>query len=164
MFHKLDQLKRELDARHPLPTETVQSMKKDFLLRNTYHSNAIEGNTLTIYETKAVIEDGIVVGGKSLREHLEVINHKEASLYIEEHLGETMTEGFIKEVHALVLSGIDRRAAGAYRKEEVRIAGATRDVTLSHLFKTRWSSWCNGIRRAVICTRLRGQAVCTISL
>lgn len=135
MFYKVDQLKRELDASHPLPMATVQSLKKDFLVRNTYHSSAIEGNTLTIYETKAVLEDGIVVGGKSLKEHLEVINHKEASLYIEEHLEETVTEHFIKEVHALILSGIDRQAAGAYRKEEVRIAGATHDVTPSHLIQ-----------------------------
>ncbi|ALA53535.1 Fic family protein [Shouchella clausii] len=116
MLHKVDHLKRELDARRPLPMATVQSLKKDFLVRNTYHSNAIEGNTLTIFETKAILEDGIVVGGKSLREHLEVINHKEASLYIEEHLEEVVTERFIKEIHALVLSGIDRQAAGAYRK------------------------------------------------
>ncbi|KKI86224.1 Fic family protein [Shouchella clausii] len=147
MFHKIDKLKRELDARRPLPTETVQSLKKDFLVRNTYHSNAIEGNTLTIFETKAILEDGIVVGGKSLREHLEVINHKEASLYIEEHLGETVTERFIKEVHALVLSGIDRRTAGAYRKEAVRIAGATHDVTPSHLIQVKMAQlvqWYNG--------------------
>ncbi len=104
-------------------------------MRNTHHSNAIEGNTLTIFETKAILEDGIVVGGKSLREHLEVINHKEASLYIEEHLEEAVTERFIKEVHALVLSGIDRQAASAYRKEEVRIAGAAHDVTPSHLIQ-----------------------------
>lgn len=135
MFHKVDQLKRELDERRPLPTETVQSMKKDFLLRNTYHSNAIEGNTLTIYETKAILEDGIVVAGKSLREHLEVIHHKEASLYIEEHLEEAVTERLIKEVQALILSGIDRQAAGAYRKGEVRIAGVTHDVTPSHLIQ-----------------------------
>ncbi|MCM3716395.1 Fic family protein [Halalkalibacter oceani] len=132
LFSEIDRLKEELDTYRPLPTETIQSLKKDFLVKNTYHSNAIEGNTLTIYETKAILEDGVTVGGKSLREHLEIINHREASLYMEEHLHQPLSEKFIKDTHAIVLAGIDREAAGTYRKEEVQISGASHKVTPSY--------------------------------
>ena len=70
----------------------MQKLKEDFLIRNTYHSNAIEGNTLSIYETKVILEDGITVGGKSMREHLEAINHRDAILFLEEILLEPLTE------------------------------------------------------------------------
>ncbi|TSB47960.1 Fic family protein [Alkalicoccobacillus porphyridii] len=124
-------MKEELDNLRPLPMETVQSIKEDFLLRNTYHSNAIEGNTLTLYETKFVLEEGVTVAGKSLTEHLEVMNHKEASLYMEEQLTEQLSERVIKNIHALVLSRIDKSSAGVYRSQEVRISGASHEVTSS---------------------------------
>lgn len=74
MFEIIDKKKAQLDDKSPLPKYTVQSLREKLFLEWTYNSNAIEGNTLTINETKVVLE-GITVGGKTMREHLEVINH-----------------------------------------------------------------------------------------
>ncbi|MCD8500667.1 MAG: Fic family protein [Bacillaceae bacterium] len=91
----------------------------------TYNSNAIEGNTLTISETKVVLE-GITIGGKTMREHLEVINHRDAIVYVEEIVQkrEALTQWQIKNLHRLVLKGIDDDYAGVYRDQQVFIAGA----------------------------------------
>ena len=89
------------------------------------NSNAIEGNTLTLLETKVVLE-GITVGGKSLREHLEVVNHKEAILYLEDIIRnkEPFSEWQIKNIYHLVLKGINDKYAGNYRDQQVMISGA----------------------------------------
>ncbi len=91
----------------------------------TYHSNAIEGNTLTLSETKVALE-GITVGGKTIKEHLEAINHKDAILYVEEIVKnqESLSEWQIKSIHRLILKGIEDEYAGIYRKENVIIRGA----------------------------------------
>ena len=75
--------KARLDAMRPLPAHTLASLREALALEWTYHSNAIEGNTLTLRETKVVLE-GITVGGKTLREHFEAINHRDAIGYVEE--------------------------------------------------------------------------------
>jgi len=103
-----------------------ESLVHDNLVLNwTYHSNAIEGNTLTINETKVVLE-GITVGGKSLREHFEAINHKDAILYLEGLVQkkEDLTERVIKEIHYLILKNIDNENIGKYRAINVLITGA----------------------------------------
>jgi Fic family protein len=94
------------------------------LVEWTYHSNAIEGNTLTLNETKVVLE-GITVGGKTMREHLEVINHRDAILYVEDIVqkNEPFAEWQIKNLHRLVLKGIQDDYAGIYRDQQVFIAG-----------------------------------------
>jgi Fic family protein len=84
MFDTIDQKKRKIDETRPLPKNTLKSLRKKLLLEWTYNSNAIEGNTLTLSETKVVLEDGITIGGKTLKEHLEVVNHKEAINYMED--------------------------------------------------------------------------------
>lgn len=83
MFEIIDDLKTKLDHHRPLPSAIVKNLHEYLLLRWIYHSNAIEGNTLTLLETKVVLE-GITVGGKVLREHFEVINHRDAILYVED--------------------------------------------------------------------------------
>jgi Fic family protein len=65
-FKKLDELKNSLDAHRPLPQKILENLREDLILRWTYNSNAIEGNTLTLNETKVALE-GITIGGKSLR-------------------------------------------------------------------------------------------------
>lgn len=86
LFIQTDFKKQELDAKRPLPKHTFQSLREKLFLEWTYNSNAIEGNTLTINETKVVLE-GITVGGKTMREHMEVINHQDALFYVEEFVG-----------------------------------------------------------------------------
>lgn len=123
----LSQKKEKLDSLRPLPENSIKSLKEKLILDWTYHSNAIEGNTLTIYETKVVLENGITVAGKTLKEHLEVINHKEAILYLEELIknNTSLSEWEIKSLHKLILKGIDDKNAGVYRKENVYISGAS---------------------------------------
>jgi len=91
-----------------------------------YNSNAIEGNTLTLRETKLILETGLTIGGKSLREHFEVINHKAAIDYVE-HLAQQdvpLTALHVRQIHQIVLTQIDEENAGQYRRTPVRIAGA----------------------------------------
>ena len=125
MFKGIDTKKRLLDSKRPLPIHTIKSLRENLLLEWTYNSNAIEGNTLTLMETKVVLE-GITVGGKTMLEHLEVINHRDAIVFVEEivKLNEELTEWQIKNIHRLVLKGIDNEFAGAYRNQQVFISGA----------------------------------------
>ncbi len=92
----------------------------------TYESNRIEGNTLTLQETELVVNEGVTISGKSMREHLEAINHAEAIDYIKEfaHNEFDISERTIKEIHALILHGIDRDNAGKYRTVPVMISGS----------------------------------------
>ncbi len=120
-----DVLKAKLDKHRPLPPSVVQNLREDVDLRWTYNSNAIEGNTLTLFETKVVLE-GITVGGKSMNEHLEATNHVEAINLMYELVdkNEPLSERTIKEIHDLVLKGIDDDNAGVYRKKNVIVSGA----------------------------------------
>ena len=86
LFVQIDLKKQQLDTKRSSPTHTVESLREKLFLEWTYNSNAIEGNTLTINETKVVLE-GITVGGKTMREHMEVINHQDALFYVEEFVG-----------------------------------------------------------------------------
>lgn len=124
-FIHLGKQKEELNKKRPFAKESLHSLKENLLVDWTYHSNAIEGNTLTLSETKVVLE-GITVGGKTIHEHLEVINHKEAILYIEAIIQQKkeLSEWQIKNIHNLVLKGIDDKNAGVYRKANVVISGA----------------------------------------
>lgn len=123
---ELTQLKEKLQLIRPLPSEVVHSLRNDFLVKSTYHSNAIEGNTLTVYETKVILEDGITIAGKSMREHLEAINHKEAIILTEDIVKnrEIFSGRLIKEIHAIILHGIDQSNAGVYREHNGIISGA----------------------------------------
>jgi Fic family protein len=125
-FEAIDNDKSTLDAARPLPKHSLATLREKLALEWTYHSNAIEGNTLTLHETKVVLE-GITVGGKSLREHFEATNHRDAILYVEELVAknESLSEWQIRNVHSLVLKGIDDGEAGRYRQENVVIAGAS---------------------------------------
>src|SRR5690554_2395827 len=126
MFEMIDKKKNKIEEKRPLPKNTLKSLREKLFLEWTYNSNAIEGNTLTLSETKVVLEDGITVGGKTLKEHLEVLNHKETILYMEDIIknNEGLSEQQIKNIHSLILKGIDDENAGRYRKEKVVISGA----------------------------------------
>lgn len=103
---------------------TLSSYEKDFELTYTHNSTAIEGNTLTLMETKVVLEDGISVGGKALREIYEVVNHKKAYRYIQKCItkGKKLDENIVKDIHQILTENII--AGGIYRNQEVRISGA----------------------------------------
>lgn len=103
---------------------TLSSYEKDFELTYTHNSTAIEGNTLTLMETKLVLEDEISVGGKELREIYEIVNHKKAYRYVKKCINEKkqLNEIIIKDVHAILTENI--MIGGIYRNQEVRISGA----------------------------------------
>lgn len=124
-FTPIDQLKAWLDRQRPLSPALLARLREDLVLRWTFNSNAIEGNTLTLLETKVVLE-GITIGGKLMREHFEAINHRDAILYVEDIVGkqEPLSEWQIRNIHQLVLKNIDDENAGAYRKVNVTISGA----------------------------------------
>lgn len=126
LFASLDALKARLDAHRLLPADIVSQIRQDMRIRFTYHSNAIEGNTLTMSETKAVLEDGITIGGKSLKEHLEAVGHSHAIDYLEALAqgDAALTERTLQEFHSLLLRNIDGANSGAYRRVNVLISGA----------------------------------------
>ena len=145
-FSAIDRLKATLDQHRPLDPVIVRNLREDLIVRWTYHSNAIEGNTLTLQETKVALE-GITIGGKSLREHLEAVNHRNAILLLEDLVqkNEPLTEWSLKSLHQLILRGIDDDNAGRYRTVNVRIAGAE-PLPPDHLqvpqLMERFSAWC----------------------
>ena len=99
-FDKVDELNKRLNSKRPISKETLKSLKESINLEWTYNSNGIEGNTLTLRETQVVLE-GITVGGKSLKEHLEAINHEQAILFLDDLIEdkEPITEWNIKNIH-----------------------------------------------------------------
>ena len=115
---KYEQNKAKID------TVTLSSYENDFELRFTHNSTAIEGNTLTLMETKVVLEDGVSIGGKELREIYEVVNHKKAYEYVKKCIAEKkpLNESVVKDLHAILTENII--VGGIYRNQEVRISGA----------------------------------------
>src|SRR3990172_7478790 len=124
LYEKLAKKKKELDKLRPFPKAALQKLKKQLEIELTYNSNAIEGNSLTLQETRLVLEHGITIKGKSLRDHFEAINHKEAILFVENSLKEDISENLIKKLNGLVLDKIYEGERGRYRTTNVRILGA----------------------------------------
>jgi Fic family protein len=124
LLTQIDALKARLDRIRPLPPDLVDNLREVYNIRLTYHSNAIEGNTLTQSETQIVIEKGITIGGKPLKDHLEAINHVEAIDFIRDLAMDkrAITEWDIRQIHGLVCKG--DRGAGAYRTVNVMAAGS----------------------------------------
>ncbi len=123
---RLLEKKSRLDALRPLPASALQNIRNSLALEWTYHSNAMEGNTLTLRETRIVVEDGLTVGGKTLREHFEALNHQDAIAFVESLAAgvRLLTTSDILAIHALVMQKIDPDFAGRFRNAGVRIAGA----------------------------------------
>lgn len=136
LLKRLTEKKKKLDSYRPLPLALVNNLNEWFKVELTYTSNAIEGNTLTRRETALVVEEGITVRGKTLKEHLEAINHAEALDFIKELASKKrkeITKREVLDIHALILKKIDDENAGRYRNIAVRIRGA--DVILPNPLK-----------------------------
>src|ERR687884_574130 len=106
LLDRLSAKKQRLDALRPLPAAAVRRLNEQLAIEWTYHSNAIEGNKLTLRETQLILETGLTIGGKSLREHFEVVNHKEAIEYVETlaNGSEPITPFHVRQVHRIVLT------------------------------------------------------------
>ena len=118
--------KRDLyqSGRASIPELTLQSYEQAFEIEYTHNSTAIEGNTLTLMETKVLLEDGITIGGKRLREIYETVNHQKAYRYVKECIAkeQPLDEKIIKEIHGLLMENIF--VGGIYRNVDVYISGA----------------------------------------
>ena len=147
LFKVIDGLKNKLDQKRPLSDLMSKNLQEYLILHWTYHSNAIEGNALRLLETKVVLE-GIAVGGKKLKDHFEVINHRDAIYYVEDIIKkeEPFSEWQIRNIHQLILKNIDDDNAGRYRQQNVLISGATNtppDYTLLNDKMAHFVDWYN---------------------
>lgn len=124
-FIKLDGLSAKLSRMRPLNTTELKRLRDEFVIENTYDSNAIEGNTLTLRETALILQEGITIAEKPIKDHLEAIGHKDAFEYIVPlaDADTPLTERVIKDIHSLVLMN-DRLNKGVYRSLPVTISGA----------------------------------------
>lgn len=126
ILKRIESKKNKLLALRPLPQAALKRLKSELSIEWTYNSNAIEGNTLTLQETKMVLEQGITIKGKNLREHFEAKNHEQA-IYFVETLAKpkySLKEKDVFNIHSLVLQNIESEFAGRYRNGQVRILGA----------------------------------------
>ncbi len=125
IYRRITDKKKQLDSIRPLPKTAVERLRHEFEIEWTYNSNAIEGNSLTLNETRLVIEEGITIGNKSMREHFEAINHKKAISFVEEIIKDKkIQERDILQIHNLIMKNIDVRERGQYRTGNVYIAAA----------------------------------------
>ena len=125
LFERVDRKKERLDAERPLPEDALHKLREEMKFAHTYHSNAIEGNTLSLRETEIVVKEGITIGGKSLAEHLEATGNAQAYDRVEElaqsHLA--IDHVAVLELHEIVTKGL-LVDSGKYRTQNVRILGA----------------------------------------
>jgi Uncharacterized conserved protein len=110
--------------KNTLPSLVLQNYEQAFEIEYTHNSTAIEGNTLSLIETKVLLEDKISIGGKNLREIYEVVNHNKAYKYVKECIeaGKPLDESRIKDIHAILMENI--MISGIYRNVDVYISGA----------------------------------------
>ena len=128
-FTQNDEYKVKINALRPLSNEALAQIKEYYKVGLTYASNALEGNTLNLAETKVVLEDGLTIGGKPLKDHYETVGHAKAFDKIFELASNaTITENDIKLLHKLFYEKIDSEKAGKYRTSQVIITGS--DVEL----------------------------------
>ncbi len=123
ILEKIDAIRSDIDRYRPFSDHVVKQLRDYYRIGLTYSSNAIEGNTLTESETKVVIEDGLTIGGKSIREHQEAIGHAKAYDHIYSLLDRDISREDILKLHELFFLQIDPDNAGIYRNQNVVITG-----------------------------------------
>ncbi len=127
---EIDRLRRkrqQLDRLRPVSPRGLAALAAWYDVELTYSSNAIEGNTLTRSETAIVLEKGITIGGKPLKDHLEAIGHRDALAFVRTlaAAGEPLREIDIREIHRLILAQVDPEEAGRYSRHQRMIAGSS---------------------------------------
>lgn len=129
ILREIDKRKTKIDELRPFEGQLLNQIKNYYRIGLTYSSNALEGNTLTESETKILIEDGLTVGGKPLRDTFEALGHAKAYDFMFSLLGRrNITESDILTMHKLFYSDIDNKEAGAYRTVPVIITGSKYSV------------------------------------
>lgn len=145
ILSEVDALKAKLATFRPLPVEALKKIQEALDIEYTYESNRIEGNTLTLQETALIVNEGVTISGKSMREHLEAINHAQAIDFIKDVDKDNIeiTQKLIKEIHAIILHGIDRENAGKYRNVPVMISGSTHTPPPHYLIESQMEAFIN---------------------
>ncbi|MDR2179458.1 MAG: Fic family protein [Synergistaceae bacterium] len=143
-FDRVDELKSKLKSLRPLNETELKRIREEFMIENTYNSNAIEGNTLTLRETALILQQGVTIDGKHIKDHLEAIGHRDAFNYMLElaDAASTLTERVIKELHSFVLMN-DAKNKGVYRAVEVTISGAAHTPPSPYLIHERMEALLN---------------------
>ena len=137
LLETIDNKKKQLESKRPLTAGEVERLREEFMVEFTYNSNAIEGNTLTLGETDLVLK-GLTIDKKPLKDHLEVIGHKEAFEYVVQLVEDNIpiSEKIIKEIHYLLLSD-KKDDRGVYRRVPVRIMGARHEPVQPYLIQPK---------------------------
>lgn len=125
LLREIDLLQKRINKFRPFSAQNIAQLKAYYKVGLTFSSNALEGNSLSESETKVILEDGITIGGKPLKDHFEVVGHGDAfekmfAIYQDQKI----TEKIIKELHTLFYHRIDADSAGEYRKIQVLITGS----------------------------------------
>lgn len=126
IYQRIIEKKRKLNSLRPLSKSLVGRLRDQIIIEWTYNSNAIEGTTLSLKETRLILEQGLTIKGKSLKEHFEAKNHKDAILFVEDLVKERkfkISQLLIRQIHQLVMKEVDDEWAGKYREVEVKITG-----------------------------------------
>ena len=123
LYSRIQEKRQKLDTLRPFSKSTLAKLRERIIIEWTYNSDAIEGNSLTLKETKLVLKDGLTIKGKPLKEHLEAINHKEAIEFVEKLVQKKarIDTLAIRQIHSLILEKIDDKEAGKYREIPVNI-------------------------------------------
>ena len=125
LLMRIDELQKRIAGLRPLAEAEVKQLREYYRIGLTYSSNALEGNTLTESETKVILEDGLTIGGRSLREHMEVLGHSDAYTFMHElAAGELFTASDVLKLHRLVYGRMDAEQAGKYRETRVFLTGS----------------------------------------
>ncbi len=136
VYKRILEKKKILSSYRPLNKLQLNRLKQEFLVDYVYNSTAIEGNTLTLNETRLLLEEGITISGKSLREHLDATNQKQAIEWIEEFTKKNIREIDILMLHKLTLKGISDYWAGKYKTSQNRIIGSKLKTTPPYKVKS----------------------------
>ena len=153
LFEKAFENKNIIDGFRPFEETTLKSLKAYYKIGLTFSSNALEGNSLTESETKVVIEDGLTIGGKPLRDIYEATGHAKAYDYIYDIVNnKSLKSEDILELHRLFYENIDSKKAGKYREEQVFISGSQYKVTPPQNIEkeiNEFVSWFNANEKAI---------------
>jgi len=125
LFQEIDSLQKEINSYRPLGSNLLKQIREYYKIGLTYSSNALEGNTLSESETKIILEEGITIGGKPIKDHFEAVGHAEAYDFLFTIFqNKSIQEKDIKEIHKLIYYRIDEKNAGKYRKNKAVITGS----------------------------------------
>jgi Fic family protein len=135
---KVDMLKRIYDKNYTKLVESKVEMNMDLQMESAYHHNALEGNTLTKAEVKKVVEDGLAIGNKTLREHFEILNYMKAIEYLHSVAKQQikLDEQVMKQVHSILMENIDRTDGGVYRTKDIALPTSYHTPPSHHFVQT----------------------------